>query len=88
MVAITKHTQIMPSFHYIRQALGNKHGQSLPRPYLFGLNGFDADRQWFSLFLPVSACFCLFLPVLRLIRASMVCCLAQLGTPLPQSRPA
>jgi hypothetical protein len=78
MVAITKHTQIMPSFHYIKQALGNKHEQSLPRPYLFGLNGFDADRQWFSLFLPV----------LRLIRSSMVCCLAQLRTPLPQSRPA
>jgi hypothetical protein len=44
-----------------REALGNNREQISPRPYLFRLNGFDADRQLFSLFPPV----------FRLIRASM-----------------
>ena len=40
---------------------GNNREQSSPRPYLFMLNGFDADRRLFSLFPPI----------FRLIRASM-----------------
>ena len=55
-----------------REALGNKREQSSSRPYLFGLNGFDADRRLFSLFPPV----------FRLNRASMGCCMVQLGTPI------
>jgi len=46
---------------FAREALGNKRDQSSPRPYLFRLSGFDADRRLFSLFPPV----------FRLIRASM-----------------
>jgi hypothetical protein len=44
-----------------REALGNYREQSSPRPYLFRLIGFDADRRLFSLFPPI----------FRLIRASM-----------------
>jgi hypothetical protein len=51
----------MPTRWSTREALGNKREQSAPRPYMFRLNGFDADRRLFSLFPPV----------FRLIRASM-----------------
>jgi hypothetical protein len=45
----------------VKEALGNKRAQNSPRPNLFRLNGFDADRRLLSL-CP---------SVFRLIRASM-----------------